>query len=217
MTRNWLTYIGLVVWTACSHSLLAAHSVILVLIVTAGLLAIFVPQVEVMIDLHSGQVAVIVAALIIAVRVVLAPYWIWKADGNRIAELKASLPSGRRLTPNQRRILTAAFERAKSDIPRVIFTFFNDPEHEAYGYMRDFMATVERVGISASNNGYARPRDAKDVGIILCVPQTAGQDLPTIAQKISNALRMAGIDHQTARDLEIPEFTIFVGPKPMTG
>jgi hypothetical protein len=81
------TYLWLVLKTACRHSLHATHGVILVLIILAGIVTSTVPQVEVLVDLHSWQVAVVVLALIIAVRLFLAPYWIWKDDQSRLAIL----------------------------------------------------------------------------------------------------------------------------------
>jgi hypothetical protein len=43
--------------------------------------------VEVLVDLHGWQVAAAVLGGIIAVRLLLAPYWIWKNDQGRLAAL----------------------------------------------------------------------------------------------------------------------------------
>ena len=69
-------YLWLVIGTAWRHSFHAAHSVILALIILAGAVTSFVPQVEVMVDLHGWQVAAIVLGSIVGVRFFLAPYWI---------------------------------------------------------------------------------------------------------------------------------------------
>jgi hypothetical protein len=91
MERGLAAYCWLVVRTAWRHSFRAAHSIILALIVAVGLLTYFIPQVEVMIDLHGWQVATVVLASIILVRLVLAPYWIWRDDGRIISNLNSKL------------------------------------------------------------------------------------------------------------------------------
>jgi hypothetical protein len=75
--------------TAWRHSFHAAHSIILALLILAGLLTYFFPQVEIMIDLNGWQVAAAVLGSIIVVRLALAPYWMWKSDQKEIATLKA--------------------------------------------------------------------------------------------------------------------------------
>ncbi len=86
-----LTYLWLVAKTAWRHSFHAAHSVILALIVVVGLLTYFVPRLEVMVDLHGWQVATFVLSSIVFVRLILAPYWIWKDDGEAILKLNSLL------------------------------------------------------------------------------------------------------------------------------
>ena len=88
-----LSYLWLVIRTAWRHSFHAAHSVILALIILAGTVTYFVPQFEVMVDLHGWQVATFVLGSIIAVRILLAPYWIWKSDQHRLATLGNQLAS----------------------------------------------------------------------------------------------------------------------------
>ena len=83
------TYLWLVLKTACRHSLGTTHSIILVLLIVAGIVTSTVPQVELLVDLHGWQVAFAVLALIIAVRLFLAPYWIWKDDQGRLAVLNS--------------------------------------------------------------------------------------------------------------------------------
>ena len=77
-------YLWLVVKTASRHSLHATHSIILALIIVAGIVTALVPQVEVLVDLHGWQVASAVLGGIVAVRLLLAPYWIWKSDQERL-------------------------------------------------------------------------------------------------------------------------------------
>ena len=81
------TYLWLVIKTASRHSLHATHSIILALIILAGLVTSVVPQVEVLVDLHGWHVGAAVLGGIIAVRLLLAPYWIWRNDQGRLAVL----------------------------------------------------------------------------------------------------------------------------------
>ena len=81
------TYLWLVIKTASRHSFHATHSIILALIILAGFVTSVVPQVEVLVDLHGWQVGAAVLGGIIAVRLLLAPYWIWRNDQGRLAVL----------------------------------------------------------------------------------------------------------------------------------
>jgi hypothetical protein len=71
-------YILLVLRAALRHSFHSAHSILLGLIIIVGLLTYFVPRVKVMVDLHGWQVATFVLGSIVGVRLVLAPYWLWR-------------------------------------------------------------------------------------------------------------------------------------------
>jgi hypothetical protein len=73
-----LTYLWLVLRRAWQHSFRAAHSIILALIICGGILTYCVPQIQVMVDLGGWQVAALTMGGILAVRLVLAPYWLWK-------------------------------------------------------------------------------------------------------------------------------------------
>jgi hypothetical protein len=85
------TYIRLLIKTAVRHSFHAAHSILLGLLIATGLLTYFVPQVEVVVDLHGWQVAAAVLVGIVAVRLALSPYWIWRDDQTRIAALQSQI------------------------------------------------------------------------------------------------------------------------------
>src|SRR5262249_19784184 len=87
-------YLWLVAKNACRHSFHAAHSAILVLIIFAGIVTSVDPRIQVLVDLHGWQVAAFVLGGIVFVRLLLAPYWIWKSDQNNIAILRDGLNSG---------------------------------------------------------------------------------------------------------------------------
>jgi hypothetical protein len=78
MRTGLLTYISLVLRTALRHSFHSTHSILLALFIAVGLITYCVPQVQVMIDVNGWQVAGLVLASIVIVRLVLAPYWLWR-------------------------------------------------------------------------------------------------------------------------------------------
>jgi divalent metal cation (Fe/Co/Zn/Cd) transporter len=78
MKTGLLTYLWLVLRRAWRQSLDTAQSVLFALIIIAGLLTYFVPQIKVMIDLGGWQVAALIAGAVLIIRLSLAPYWIWK-------------------------------------------------------------------------------------------------------------------------------------------
>jgi len=88
---SFLRYCGRVLHVALSHSLHTAHSIILVLLIVAGLTTFLVPDLEIVPDLHGWQVAASVVAAIVSVRLFLAPFWISQEDGKTIQSLEAEL------------------------------------------------------------------------------------------------------------------------------
>lgn len=122
------SYIWLVIRTAWRHSFHAAHSVILALIILAGAVTYFVPQVEVLIDLHGWQVATVVLGSIIAVRLLLAPYWIWKSDQHHLATLGNQLAS-KVQTEQQLATKTAAIDDIAEEISWAVNNLVNPKPH----------------------------------------------------------------------------------------
>jgi hypothetical protein len=49
---------------------------LLILIIAAGVVTYLNPQIEVLVDLHGWEVAAVVVASIVAVRLFLVPFWI---------------------------------------------------------------------------------------------------------------------------------------------
>jgi hypothetical protein len=120
----------------------------------------------------------------------------------------------RRLSPEQMRILIREFSRAKTDIPRVLFTHFPDFQGEAPQYMRDFMEAFRRAGIIAADNGQQNIAEAGQEGIFLCVPDV--KKPPVAAEKISKALDAASIAYEfVPLEPGRSEFTFFIGPNPL--
>jgi hypothetical protein len=81
-----LKFYGLVFREALRHSLDIAQAVIFVAIVLGGLIAARNPSLKPMIDgldLGGSQIATIVLCTIVAIRLILAPYWLWKSAAAR--------------------------------------------------------------------------------------------------------------------------------------
>jgi hypothetical protein len=74
--------------TAFSQSLDLAQATIFVIIILAGATAYFFPAAKMTTDLSGWEVGAIVFGLIIAVRLLLSPYWIWKEDQDAISDAK---------------------------------------------------------------------------------------------------------------------------------
>src|ERR1700745_3259479 len=81
---------------ALTHTLEAAHSILLVFFIVAGLVTYFYPRTEIPVDLHGWQIAAITIAGIVAVLLFLAPFWIWKEDQAQLSNLRRRVESKER-------------------------------------------------------------------------------------------------------------------------
>jgi hypothetical protein len=84
-----LRFIGMVLREALRHSLDIAQSVIFVVLIVAGTVAIFYPgarDVLRSINLDGWQAALVVLGIVVT-RVVCAPYWLFKSSQTRLIEL----------------------------------------------------------------------------------------------------------------------------------
>jgi hypothetical protein len=112
---DFFRYYFRVLRAALTHSFHATHSALLGLIIVTGLVTYFYPRVEIPIDLHGWQIAAITAAGIVAVRLFLAPFWIWKEDQAQLSDLRRRVESEER---DERRFRerTAAIDEIASEI-----------------------------------------------------------------------------------------------------
>ena len=83
-----LTYIWLVIRTACRHSVDVAQAVLFILFIVAGLVTYLFPRVLVMVDFSGWQAMAAVLAGIVCVRLFSAPYWIWRDNQSKLTILK---------------------------------------------------------------------------------------------------------------------------------
>jgi hypothetical protein len=83
-----------------------------------------------MVDLHGWQVATAVLSGIIAVRLFLAPYWIWKDDQERLAILSDRLASEARVAARLA-TKTAAIDDVANEIAWAVHNLVNPAPHPA--------------------------------------------------------------------------------------
>jgi hypothetical protein len=114
-----------VLCAALIHSLHAAHSVLLLLLIAAGFFTYFVPQVHLMIDLHGWQIAAIVLGSIVGIRLVLAPYWIWKEDQTKISCLETQAAERKDAAAAERAEKEAAIDEITNEIAWAIDNLVN--------------------------------------------------------------------------------------------
>jgi hypothetical protein len=112
------------------------------------------------------------------------------------------------------RILIRDLTAAKPDIPRVLFTWFQDNSGESPQYTRDFLDAFRRAGIAAGDNGPQDISEPGQEGIFLCVPDV--KNPPIVAVKIAKAFEAASLEYKFAPlQPGRPEFTVFIGPNPL--
>jgi hypothetical protein len=83
---------------AFSHSLSHAQDIIFLLFILGGFITYFLPRVHMAIDVTGWQIAAVVLSCIVGSRLFMAPYWIYKADQEKIKgfESKLALTQGSR-------------------------------------------------------------------------------------------------------------------------
>jgi hypothetical protein len=117
-------FLWLVIKTAWRHSFHAAHSIILGLIILAGIITTWVPRVELLVDLHGWQVAAVVLGGIIAVRLFLTPYWIWRDNQREIERLRGLLETNE-LAATDRKAKDAIIDSLAAEISWAINNLVN--------------------------------------------------------------------------------------------
>src|SRR4029077_15305513 len=75
-------YYRKVIWLAFSHSIELAHGVIFCLVIVGAVAAAFIPAVRMNVD--GPGLAAIALGTIVGLRLVMAPYWIYKEQEERI-------------------------------------------------------------------------------------------------------------------------------------
>jgi hypothetical protein len=200
---------------AFSHSIEIAHAILFVLLIVLGLVLYFVPGLKAPFlgvqvtpnHLHAWQAAGIVLASIIIIRLILAPYWIWKEErqatievGKNLSDVQAKLKDSElklnaRLseypieTAQMNRFIAALDEiKPKPSVIAMAVTNANQGS-ERYAYaLRD---ALHGSGID-TEMGYTIPDDSSEVGVIICLKDIA--NVPQEAVLVRAALKKAGIE-----------------------
>ena len=120
---NFVRYWGRVICVAFRHALTPTQDVLFLLIIGVGLAAGFVPAIKAQlakaeIDMGAWQVAASVLGSIVAMRLLLAPYWIYQEQTATIAALNGRLKN--KTTKGQMREKLAEFmERLRKCLARI--------------------------------------------------------------------------------------------------
>ncbi|HXP32304.1 MAG TPA: hypothetical protein VN832_14515 [Stellaceae bacterium] len=91
VSMGFLRYCGTVIRVAATHSLDIAQGIIFVLLVAAGTIKYLFPAVEVTVDLSGWQVATAVLGIIVGLRFLLAPYWLYRELLEQTSSAEANL------------------------------------------------------------------------------------------------------------------------------
>ena len=172
------TYLWLVIKTASRHSFHATHSIILALIILAGFVTSVVPQVEVLVDLHGWQVGAAVLGGIIAVRLLLAPYWIWRNDQGRLAVL---IDQVAKKVQNEHRLAarTAALDDIAGEIAWAVNNLVNpkphpastaDPKFAIAAFEAKLLAWCDRVSKKLANRDVFTQGDQTHFDVLGFIP-----------------------------------------------
>jgi hypothetical protein len=91
---SWLHYLVKVIRAAFSRSLARAQDTIFILLILGGVggaVSLIAPSTVVAVDVTSWRAAAVVLVVIVAIRLLQAPYWIYKVDRETIGNLEAKL------------------------------------------------------------------------------------------------------------------------------
>jgi hypothetical protein len=115
-----------------------------------------------MIDLHGWQVATAVLSGIIAVRLFLAPYWIWKDDQSRLAILNDQLSNEGRVSARLA-TKTAAIDDIANEIAWAVHNLVNPNPHPASTGDPDSATAAFNAKIDAWSNRVSKKLENRDV------------------------------------------------------
>jgi hypothetical protein len=123
-----LRYYVRVMRVALTHSLHAAHSVLLILVIVIGVIPYINPRIEILVDPHGWAPAAFILAGIVTVRLLLAPFWIWREDQAQLLDLRTQLESKSR-DEQRRAAKTAAIDEIAQEISWAVNNLVNPKPH----------------------------------------------------------------------------------------
>jgi hypothetical protein len=160
-----IRFYWLVAREAYRHSLDIAQAVIFVALMLGGVVVAFNPSLKPMIeslDLGGWKIAALVFGSIILIRLLLAPYWLWKAAESR------SQTSPERSIDHKVRIQGIADRRDnKKNAVQVIFNFFNSSPFHTAEY------EVEEIYVAINGITNEKPNFANMGGMISALSKTS--------------------------------------------
>jgi hypothetical protein len=204
---DFFRYYFRVLRVALTHTLEAAHSILLVFFIVAGLVTYFYPRTEIPVDLHGWQVAAITVTAMVAVRLFLAPFWIWKEDQAQLSNLRRRVESKER--DEQRfRVRTAAIDKIASEISWAVNNLVNPTPHPANTsnpdaaiaeFEQKFRNWEKRVSIILQDREVFTQGDQTnfdDLGFVPLIINTWGH------QKLNNLFSQLNLKIQRLREIE---------------
>ena len=88
---SFLKYYGRVLYVACTHTFHAAHTILMSIILVAGVLTYFVPRFRGGIDIDDQKLMVIIVGATVSIRLFLAPYWIFSKQKGELDSQRSQL------------------------------------------------------------------------------------------------------------------------------
>ena len=145
-----LRYYVRVMRVALTHSLHAAHSVLLILVIVIGVIPYINPRIEILVDPHGWAPAALILAGIVTVRLLLAPFWIWREDQAQLLDLRTQLESKSR-DEQRRAAKTAAIDEIAQEISWAVNNLVNPKPHP--GNASDPETAIAAYGPPSSTHG----------------------------------------------------------------
>jgi hypothetical protein len=158
---DFVRYYVRLVRVALTHSFHAAHGVLLIFLIVVGVIPYLDPRIEILVDPHGWAPAALIVVSIIAVRLCLAPFWIWKEDQKQLATLRQQLASRER-DERQLAARTTAIDQISEEIAWAVNNLVNprphpgnssDPENAIAAFEAKFNSWCKQVSKKLENRG----------------------------------------------------------------
>ena len=217
-------YFRLVLWTAFRHSASLAQAILFLVFVIIGAAIWFLPMFGMTVNssalldiLGAPQFYAILFGSVVIMRLICAPYWVWKAE--REARLLAEAKFDKRarvLLDDQISLLVFALQRLRASLPSVAMAWTNG-NFETEQYFVALRDVFHRAGIQ-TNSGFTIPDGPDDTGVLICLKNQ--ERPPPEAAILKAALRQAGIETKTRPFTQdgmhvSDEMVLWVAPKPL--
>jgi hypothetical protein len=206
-----IKYYVRLVRVALTHSLDSAHGVLLILLIVVGVVPYFNPRIEILVDPHGWAPAALILASIVAVRLFLAPFWIWKEDRVQLADLRRQLASKQR-DEQQLARRSAAIDEIAQEISWAVNNLVNpkphpgntsDPETAIAAFEAKFNAWCEHVSKKLQNREVFTQGDQThfdDLGLVPVINMWAHPKLNSLFSQLDLKIQRLRDIEQRARE-----------------